>query len=313
MRRIFSPLEFIHDDYAIIKGQSALHICKVLRMKQGSNLELFNGKGSTYKGVIQAVSAKEVVVFISEKHAVTPHPPPKIVLCQGLIKGNRFDWIIEKVTELGIDIIIPIITSRTKIHLHDKGSEKLERWKRIAINASEQSGRDTIPEITQPQLYSNIINKISSLSSAPPLSGSSIPIPGPSSPSTGTFRPYGIFGLPGIFDPSSPSRIFETFGPQGSSRSAGSSTCISILFWENEKAVTLKQLLPKLPPEELWCIIGPEGGFSQDEVLQAENSGVRTASLGSLTLRADTAPIATLAILRHTYPCSNEKSTNCSL
>lgn len=244
MRRIFFPEEFTPDSHAVIKGQDAFHICKVLRMKQGSCLELFNGKGTTYKGVIQTASAKEVVVLISEKHIVTSHPPPKIALCQGIIKGNRFGWLIEKATELGVDAIIPIITSRTEIHLHDKMSEKVERWRRIAVSAAEQSRKDTIPEITQPQLYSNIINKIASLSSS----------------------------------------------------------CRSIFLWENEKDVTLKQLLPKTPPEELWCIIGPEGGFSEEEVALAKNSGIPTASLGSLTLRADTAPIAALAILRHTYP-----------
>lgn len=247
MRRLYCPSENIRDNKAVLLGQSAVHVARVLRMKQGDNLLLFNGGGKEFGGVIQTLSHKKVVLDLYEVRDIPQHSPPKIILCSALIKGLRFDWVIEKGTELGADVIIPVITARTELlgkkaeQLEDKETNKIKRWNRIAVSAAEQCGRLTIPEVRKPETFSVMLKQVMQKDKA-------------------------------------------------------------VILWEGEKTVLLRDLLSDMPPERIFCFTGPEGGFTLLEVEEARQCGVKTASLGSLTLRADTAPIAALAILRHVYP-----------
>jgi 16S rRNA (uracil1498-N3)-methyltransferase len=116
----------------------------VFRFNVGSEMIIFDGGGKEFNVVIEKITRAEAVLKIfAERQGVVPER--KIVLCQSLIKKDKMEWVVEKATELGVSKIIPIISERS-----EKKSLNMERANKIAIEASEQSGRATIPEILEP-------------------------------------------------------------------------------------------------------------------------------------------------------------------
>jgi 16S rRNA (uracil1498-N3)-methyltransferase len=119
----------------------------VLRMRPGQRLALF-GDGREFECELVKTS-RDVQVRLLEE--LPPEPPrPRLALYQALIRPNRFEWLIEKVTELGATAIVPIITERGAVRATEIGEARLERWRRIAIEATEQSGRRGVPSIAGP-------------------------------------------------------------------------------------------------------------------------------------------------------------------
>ncbi len=148
MSKFYISQECIKGDTAFIVGQEAHHILDVLRYKKGDKLQLFDGTGKLYQSKILDTQAKEVRLKIESVREESLGPNLKITLVQALPKKNKMDYIVEKATELGVDVIIPIQTARTIVKL-DKQRQNLrkKRWQRIAQEASKQCGRETIPQV----------------------------------------------------------------------------------------------------------------------------------------------------------------------
>ena len=150
IRRVFVDKLKIKNGMVLLAGPVLKYIVGVLRKGPGDRIDLIDGKGYLYRSTIQSIKGKEVFLQVLDVVHKPQEKRPRVTLCVSPIKGPRMDWLIEKATELGAEKIIPTIFRRTLIRFNDNGSEKIERWKRITIEASRQSGRFTIPEITEP-------------------------------------------------------------------------------------------------------------------------------------------------------------------
>ncbi len=130
---------------------SAHYISRVLRLSAGSAVQLFDGSGSEFRGELLEVGKKSVAVELHERLTGMPESPLQIHLGQGLSRGERMDWAIQKATELGVTQITPIVSERCEVRLNDERADKrLAHWRQIAISACEQCGRSTLPVIHPP-------------------------------------------------------------------------------------------------------------------------------------------------------------------
>ena len=130
---------------------SAHYIGRVLRLSAGSAVQLFDGSGAEYRGELLEVGKKSVSVELHERLTGMPESPLRIHLGQGLSRGERMDWAIQKATELGVSEITPLISERCEVRLNDERADKrLAHWRQIAISACEQCGRSVLPLIHAP-------------------------------------------------------------------------------------------------------------------------------------------------------------------
>src|SRR5437868_11511214 len=134
-----------------IDGAAGGHITRVLRLRTGDSITLFNGRGGEYAGSIEEIRRETVVVSVLERRQVDRESPCRLTLAQGISRGERMDWVVQKATELGVWRIAPLFTERSVVHLDAKQAlRKIQHWRSIAVAACEQSGRNRVPQITQP-------------------------------------------------------------------------------------------------------------------------------------------------------------------
>lgn len=129
----------------------AHYIGRVLRMAEGDALQVFDGSGHEFRGTLLEVGKKRVRVQLEETLPGQIESPLRIHLGQGLSRGERMDWAIQKATELGVTEITPIVSERCEVRLKDERAEKRQaHWQQIAISACEQCGRSVVPVIHSP-------------------------------------------------------------------------------------------------------------------------------------------------------------------
>ena len=129
----------------------AHYIGRVLRHAAGDAVQLFDGSGQEYLGALIEVGKKAVRVELREQLAGQAESPLRIHLGQGLSRGERMDWAIQKATELGAAVITPIVSERCEVRLKDERADKrLAHWRQVAISACEQCGRSVLPVIHAP-------------------------------------------------------------------------------------------------------------------------------------------------------------------
>jgi 16S rRNA (uracil1498-N3)-methyltransferase len=134
-----------------VEGAAGNHIARVLRLRAGDALTLFNGRGGEYGGSIEEIRRDTILVSVLEHRAIERESTLELVLVQGISRGERMDWVVQKATELGASRIVPVFTERSVVHLDEKqAARKLQHWYSIAIAACEQSGRNRVPRIDSP-------------------------------------------------------------------------------------------------------------------------------------------------------------------
>jgi 16S rRNA (uracil1498-N3)-methyltransferase len=134
-----------------LSGSAAGHVTRVLRLRSGEPLTLFNGTGAEFSGRIEATYGGTVTVAVEEERHADRESALALTLAQGISRGERMDLVVQKATELGATGIIPLLTERSVVRLDtQKAARKLEHWRAIAIAACEQSGRNRIPELAAP-------------------------------------------------------------------------------------------------------------------------------------------------------------------
>ncbi len=135
-----------------ITGTDARHISKVLRMQAGSEIEIVSDDGSVALARIEELGAAGVRVCCVKKLAECHEPALKITLAQGLAKGEKMDFIVQKAVELGVCGIVPLLMEHSVARRRgEKAAQKAERWQRIACEAAKQSKRDIIPRVDRVQ------------------------------------------------------------------------------------------------------------------------------------------------------------------
>jgi 16S rRNA (uracil1498-N3)-methyltransferase len=222
------------EHHASLLGQNAAHLARVLRARVGQAYDIVCGE-LVRLGTIASVSEERVEFALGE--AVLERGEPEIVLLAAIYKFDRLEWAIEKCTELGVTRIIPVIARRTDPHLAGAAAKRVERWRRIAHEAAQQSRRLHTPQIGE------------------------------------------AVKLKAALSLEVPTRL---------------------LLNENERSESLRDALAVSTEKFIAPVavaVGPEGGWTEEELSQFGAAGWRSVTLGSTILRAETAAIAALAVL----------------
>ncbi|MNF45489.1 Ribosomal RNA small subunit methyltransferase E [compost metagenome] len=150
LSRFFVDLPLSLGQHPLPEAQ-AHYIGRVLRLAVGDAVQLFDGSGQEFVGELVEVGKKSVQVELREQFAGQTESPLRIHLGQGLSRGERMDWAIQKATELGVAEITPLVSERCEVRLKDERADKrLAHWRQIAISACEQCGRSRVPTINPP-------------------------------------------------------------------------------------------------------------------------------------------------------------------
>lgn len=225
---------------ASLTGQNAAHLVRVLRARIGQEYEIA-ANGNVRIGKITSVTHDRVEFELGEE--IEAGTTTSITLLAAIFKFDRFEWAIEKATELGVTRIVPVIARRTDAHLAQAAAKRVERWRRITHEASQQSRRIQPPDIADPI-------KLKAAIATEPCSADA------------------------------PVRDSQ----------------LKILLSESEEDRSLRSILETARAESISLSVGPEGGWTDDELQLFAVSGWTSASLGPTILRAETAVVAALAI-----------------
>ena len=264
-------------DSAALTGANAAHLARVLRARPGQEFEIAAGE-RVRLGRVVSVSEERVEFALGVD--VEGEPALPVMLYLAVFKFDRMEWAIEKATELGVERIVPLVSGRTDAHLAQAAGKRVERWRRLAHEAAQQSRRLAPPEIAAPvplrDLLHDSLKAIGNHQSA--IINEHVV---PRSPSTGDMAQRSV-----------------------------ASAELRIVLAETERDRTLGQLLSSRHPSrsegpagiapDIAIAVGPEGGWTSDEFAAFTRAGWQPASLGPRILRAETAAIAALAIVSAT-------------
>ena len=160
----------VYQDAALINGQNlslsvetAHHLINVLRMKQGQMIYIFNGQGGYFEATIKLITKRQIEIIIGEYHDVENESQLYITLAQGISRGQRMDYTLQKAVELGVSRIVPIMCQYGNVKLDKQQQQKrIDHWQKIIIGACEQSGRNRLPLLNIPVNFTDWINEESS-------------------------------------------------------------------------------------------------------------------------------------------------------
>jgi 16S rRNA (uracil1498-N3)-methyltransferase len=161
MARFYVPHPQVEDGILRVEGDEVRHIRKVLRLRAGDALSIFDGSGKEYAGTIVEEGSASVSIRIQTIFPSKRESDLEITFAQSLLKGEKMDYLIQKATELGVKRIAPFISSRS-IPLLEKTKriERHRRWEKIAIGASKQCGRGVVPMIDPLEEYPRILQSV---------------------------------------------------------------------------------------------------------------------------------------------------------
>lgn len=149
--RIHVPQPLTPGHEVELPAQAGEHIARVLRLERGHPLRLFNGDGHEYTGELASVGKRSVTARVLASAAANRESPLRITLGQGIARGEKMDWILQKATELGVARIVPLITDRTEVKLGaDRAERRHAHWQAVIASACEQCGRNRLPELREP-------------------------------------------------------------------------------------------------------------------------------------------------------------------
>ena len=137
--------------HTVLPDGAAQHVRRVLRLRAGDSLTLFNGDGWDYRCRLTALRGERVEAEILERVAATAESPLEVTLAQGVARGERMDLVVQKATELGVARIVPLLTERSVVRLDERRSgRRLAHWQAVATSACEQCGRARLPAVAAP-------------------------------------------------------------------------------------------------------------------------------------------------------------------
>ena len=233
-RRRWIADEFSHSDArAALTGEHAAHLSRTLRARVGQEFEIACGE-RIRSGVVSSVADGRVEFTLGEE--VVANAAVRITLLLAIFKFDRMEWAIEKCTELNVSTIVPVVARRTEKHLASAAGKRVERWRRIAREAAEQSRRVAPAEIADPVSFADALR---------------------------------------------------------------CDAVLRVVLAENERDVRLNDVISSHGElQSLALAVGPEGGWTAEELQSFQQAQWLAASLGETILRAETAAIAALAIAR---------------
>lgn len=253
---------FTEEDVISLPRELAHQVRDVLRLDITEAIILLDNSGDEVLAVVATKSKARVEVRLLERRPGKSEPSVRIILCQGLLKSARFEWILEKGTELGVTAFAPVLCRRSMAGLEDAGPAKLQRWRHIIQEATEQCGRARLPELLPIRPLIHALNDITS--------GALALMPWEEAQNDLSLREALVYS--------------EWAGTRVDTFSATDQT---------DQPDSAR--LPEDQRVTVILFIGPEGGLMPEEVKLAQRHGVQIVTLGPRILRAETAALATVA------------------
>jgi 16S rRNA (uracil1498-N3)-methyltransferase len=155
-RRFHVEPDTLAGDTIAIDGPLAHRLAKVLRLSAGGEVTLFDGSGDDVLVRLDSVSDRRIAASVVKRHPGPPEPVVKVHLYQSITKGERFEWFIEKATEIGVTRVVPLLAARAVVKTPAEGN-RIDRWRRIATEAAEQCERSAVPVIEPPQSFDDAL------------------------------------------------------------------------------------------------------------------------------------------------------------
>lgn len=159
--RIYQNIPLAINQTVQLEEKASHHLSRVLRVSIGDSITVFNGEGGEYTAIIKQINKKNVVIETIQFIDRDVESNLKIHLAQGIARGEKMDFVIQKAVELGVTHITPLITERCNVHLsNEREVKRLKHWQSVVISACEQSGRNRLPTIDAPLDFATWINEI---------------------------------------------------------------------------------------------------------------------------------------------------------
>jgi 16S rRNA (uracil1498-N3)-methyltransferase len=151
LNRVHTPQVLAVGAEIALPEAAAYHVARVLRLKPGAPLVVFDGSGHDFRCEIDAVDGDRVAVRVGARTAGLADSPLGITLVQAVSRGERMDWTLQKAVELGVRVVAPVLSARSVVRLDERqAAKKLRHWQAIVAGACEQCGRSTVPEVRSP-------------------------------------------------------------------------------------------------------------------------------------------------------------------
>jgi 16S rRNA (uracil1498-N3)-methyltransferase len=238
MHRFFIPPDCINGDAVIFPGDAARQLARVLRARPGDQVVALDNSGWEYLVTLEAVGRDTAQGIVASRTESAGEPALHVTLYQGVLKADKFEYVLQKGTELGVSRFVPVVCQRS---IPRERASRHDRWRRIIIEAAEQSHRGRLPVLDEPLDFSAACD--------------------------------GVDGF-------------------------------ALIPWEEESGTGLKSALRSWreqdgAPSSIGVFIGPEGGFTEEEVNCARERGIVPVSLGRRILRAETAGVAAVAAVMY--------------
>lgn len=235
MHRFFVKPDEIDGQIARITGDDVVHISRVLRMREGDELRICDGKNTEYTGLIKRIGKSVVEVRLIERETLLSEPRCKITLYQGLPKGGKFEGILKRCTEVGVCVYAPFFSEHGDVK--PSRGERSERYERVVLEAAKQSGRGELPIVFPPMTFDQMAERAA--------------------------------------------RHQRT-----------------LVAYEAERQCSVRDLsLSDDILGDVGIVVGPEGGFSQQEIVKLAQIGVQAVTLGRRILRTETAGAVLAALI----------------
>ena len=248
-RRFYAPPEAFVAEGAglLLSGEESRHLRDVLRLRAGDEAHVFDGEGREFACVVVEPGGRKGAARLEVRGPVAPPSPEstlQLTLAVALLKGEKFDLVVQKACELGAARVVPVETKRADVRLRDErdAQRRVERWRRLALEAAKQSGRARVPVVEEPVPFALFVESALRAHEA---------------------------------------RVLFAEG--------GGAPLDSLLTTTGER------------PTAVNALVGPEGGWADEEIEHARAHGWHVITLGGRTLRAETAAITVCALLQNLF------------
>jgi 16S rRNA (uracil1498-N3)-methyltransferase len=239
--RFYAPDAAAPGDVIDLPADEAQHLTRVLRLKAGDAVRVFNGRGDEFEARVEGPAKAGVRVRIGSRHAAASEAGVAITLAQAVLKGDKMDDVVRDAVMMGVASIQPIVTARAEVKRATiERSRRRERWERIAVSSAKQCGRAVVPHIRPTLEFSDLLAALTDMRM------------------------------------SNPAVMLVEPGASGD-------------------AIRLSELA-QAPPREVTVLIGPEGGWAEEEIRRGADA-CHLVTMGARTLRADAMAIVALAAL----------------
>ena len=261
MHHFFIPPDWFEGDKVTLRGPLVHQLRDVLRLMPGDGIVVLDDSGWEYEVQLNTIEQEQALGQIQNKLLARTEPRAKITLYQSLLKGDKFEWVLQKGTELGIVEFVPIVCDRCVVgSVDDVSKAKLERWQRIVLEAAEQSRRARLPRLQTPLLFSQACERARRADLA----------------------------------------LLSWEGERTRSLRSMLTQYDALPIKVHGKTSSMPAIAGRetgRKPFSISVFVGPEGGFTTREVDQARRYGLAPVSLGPRILRAETAALAAATMI----------------